>query len=219
MLHKAIPDKERLAGARALELDGATEEAVEAYQRVLKGDPLNVMAIGRLLIIYRRQKEYQLELALLKASIAAYEAVQLTAQEAWRKKHQKAARISMLLAKKLEGGTKKGPVIYDDRLVTGWRRRKGLVMKRMKGEGGKGLKIVGKGVKDRVKGLNKRKQVKDRDEEVKGQDKQGKGSGTTELRIVGKQVKGKRKRSKDEDKRIKGEGRRDLKEGGSSSTN
>ena len=135
MLHKAIPDKARLAGAKALELDGETDEAIEAYQWVLRNDPLNETAIGRLLVLYRREKAYKQELAVLKAAISAYEAGQLATQDAWRKKHQKAARISLSLARKLagEGAAKKGAVIYDDRLVTTWRKRKAVVMKRLKG--------------------------------------------------------------------------------------
>ena len=150
MLHKTIPDREHLAQAKALEADGEADEAIEIYQRVLKGDPLNETAIGRLLVLYRRQKEYKLELALLQSAISAYEAVQLEAQGAWRKKNQKAARISLALAKKLgiAGRKKEGP-IYDDRLVTTWRKRKALVMKRLKD--GQGLRVV-KGVKGAARG-------------------------------------------------------------------
>jgi tetratricopeptide (TPR) repeat protein len=135
MLDKAISNKERLAGAKALELDGETDEAIEAYQRVLRNDPLNETAIGRLLVLHRREKAYKQELAVLKAAISAYEAEQLSSQEAWRKKHQKAARISLSLARKLagDGSAKKGAMIYDDRLVTTWRKRKAVVMKRLKG--------------------------------------------------------------------------------------
>ncbi|MDO6432972.1 tetratricopeptide repeat protein [Flavitalea sp. BT771] len=135
MLDKAISDKELLARAKALELDGETDEAIEAYQRVLRNQPLNETAIARLLVLYRREKLYKQELAVLKAAISAYEAEQLAMQQAWRKKHQKAARISLSLARKLagEGTVKKGAVIYDDRLVTTWRKRKAVVMKRLKG--------------------------------------------------------------------------------------
>src|ERR1043166_914543 len=123
MLHKAIPDREHLARAKALEAEGEVDEAIGVYQHVLKNDPLNETAIGRLLVLYRRQKDYKQELALLKAAISAYEAEQLAGQEAWRKKHQKAARISLSLARKLAGGTQKLSVagkkktapIYDDR--------------------------------------------------------------------------------------------------------
>ena len=134
MLHKTMPDREHLARAKSLESEGEIDEAMEVYQQVLRNDPLNETAIGRLLVLYRRQKEYKKELALLKAAIGAYEAGQLAAQEAWRKKHQKAARISLSLARKLGGGgAKKGAAIYDDRLVTTWRKRKAAVMKRLKG--------------------------------------------------------------------------------------
>jgi len=141
MLHKAIPDREHLARAKALEADGEVDEAIGIYQRLLKNDPLNETAIGRLLVLYRRQKDYKQELALLKAAISAYEAEQLAGQEAWRKKHQKAARISLSLARKLAVGTQKLSVagkkktapIYDDRLVAAWRKRKVVVMKRLKG--------------------------------------------------------------------------------------
>ncbi|HVW62549.1 MAG TPA: tetratricopeptide repeat protein, partial [Puia sp.] len=63
MLHKAIPDREHLARAKALETEGEVEEAMEVYQRVLKNDPLNETAVGRLLVLYRRQKAYKEELA------------------------------------------------------------------------------------------------------------------------------------------------------------
>ena len=134
MLHKAIPDREHLARAKVLEAEGETEEAMEIYQRVLKNDPLNETAVSRLLVLYRRQKAYKEELALLKAAILAYEAEQLAGQEAWRKKHQKAARISLSLAQKLGvAGKKRTAPIYDNRLVTTWRKRMAVVMKRLKG--------------------------------------------------------------------------------------
>jgi len=135
MLHKAIPDRERLAQAKVLEADGEIDEAMEVYQRVLKNDPLNETAISRLLVLYRRRKEYKQELALLRSALSAYEAEQLAVQDAWRKKHQKAARISLSLAQKLGvTGKKKTAPVYDDRLATTWRRRKAVVMKRLKDE-------------------------------------------------------------------------------------
>ena len=134
MLHKAIPDREHLARAKVLEAEGETEEAMEIYRRVLKNDPLNETAVSRLLVLYRRQKAYKEELTLLKAAISAYEAEQLAGQEAWRKKHQKAARISLSLAQKLGvAGKKRTSPIYDNRLVTTWRKRMAVVMKRLKG--------------------------------------------------------------------------------------
>jgi len=94
MLHKAMPNRERLAQAKALEAEEETGEAIKIYKSVLATDPLNEAAIGRLLVLYRRQKAYKEELALLRSAISAYEAEQVATRDAWRKQHQKAARVA-----------------------------------------------------------------------------------------------------------------------------
>ena len=38
MLHKAIPDREHLAQAKALETEGEMEEAIEVYRWVFKNE-------------------------------------------------------------------------------------------------------------------------------------------------------------------------------------
>jgi len=84
--------------------------AIKTYEALLKKDELNVHAYNRLMIIYRKQKEYKKEAALIKKAIAAY--------EAFYKKHEpshsrKVVTLSKALAKSTGLTGKTGKALYD----------------------------------------------------------------------------------------------------------
>jgi len=64
---------ELLKDARLQELEGKTEDAIKSYNLVISKDPLQAGAYNRLMILYRKLKEYKKELAIIKQAIAAYE--------------------------------------------------------------------------------------------------------------------------------------------------
>lgn len=48
--------------------------AAKSYESILKKDDLNIHAYNRLMIVYRKLKEYKKEATLIRKAIAAYEA-------------------------------------------------------------------------------------------------------------------------------------------------
>ena len=102
--------------------------AVKTYEAMLKKDDLNMHAYNRLMIVYRRQKEYKREAALIKKAIAAY--------ETFYKKHQpshskKVVSLSKALAKSTGLTGKSGKALYDPEPIAGWKKRLENLKKKM----------------------------------------------------------------------------------------
>ncbi len=121
-----------IAKARALEQEEKPEEAAAFYEKVVKEDALNENAIGRLLIIYRKLKEYRKEMQLLNASIKAGTTKVQDKQAAWSKKHPKAAKASKYLLYILSTAKTKAFTNYEEPAVQSWRKRKEGLAKKMK---------------------------------------------------------------------------------------
>ncbi|HLX92005.1 MAG TPA: hypothetical protein VKR32_10005 [Puia sp.] len=115
------------AKARELETEMNWPEAASAYEIIVKQDPLNEMAIQRLLILYRKLKESKKELRLLDESIKANQANYLNQQKNWGKKNKSAAKISGALAKRLSGEE-----LYKEPIVLRWQKRKQGLLKKLK---------------------------------------------------------------------------------------
>ena len=64
--------REMVAEGRRLEKAGELTDAAAAYQKVVDNDSSNPEAVGRLLIVYRKLKEYGRELAVINGALAAY---------------------------------------------------------------------------------------------------------------------------------------------------
>ena len=74
-----------------LEQAGQLENAAAAYQQVVDADPANRDAVGRLLVVYRRLKEYRKELGVVEAALGAVAERDKTAQQKWIRSHPGAA--------------------------------------------------------------------------------------------------------------------------------
>lgn len=57
--------------ARQLEKEDRLPDAAEIYQKIVDRDPGNQAAVGRLLVIYRKLKEYKKEISVINGAIAA----------------------------------------------------------------------------------------------------------------------------------------------------
>ncbi len=121
-----------IAQARELEGEGKFEEAATMYNKVVAEDPLNEMAIQRLLVLYRKLKEYRKEMQLLNASIKAITAKQEEQTGVWSKKHPAAAKASKALLRSLGGAKAKAAPAYEQAIISTWRKRKENLAKRMK---------------------------------------------------------------------------------------
>ncbi|MEO7800438.1 MAG: hypothetical protein ABIR81_00480, partial [Ginsengibacter sp.] len=74
------PIKDILAEAKTAEGEAQPINAVTLYEQALKQDTLNEQAYGRLMVIYRKQKDSQKELAIINTALAAYKQFYKTQQ-------------------------------------------------------------------------------------------------------------------------------------------
>lgn len=131
MASRKLSINELLNAARLLEAEGKADEAIKAYSSVTARDPLRAAAYNRLMILYRKQKQYGKELAIIKQAVAAYETDIKEDQQSWKKANAKLARLSQSLAKSLGLLTEKGLPVYEEPYITTWRRRMETVQKKM----------------------------------------------------------------------------------------
>lgn len=123
---------ELLREARSQELEGKTSDAIKSYSLVISKDPLQAGAYNRLMILYRKLKEYRKELAVIKQAIDAYEQDIKEDQQAWKKANSKSARLSLSLAKTMGLLNDKGLPVYEEPQIKTWRKRLETVQKKIK---------------------------------------------------------------------------------------
>lgn len=111
-----------LSRASEHEKNDELQEAAALYLRYLKKIPGNENAYTRLMIIYRKQKEGEKELALINRAIKTFE--DIFKKEIRVSPSRKTIEISKKLIKSL-GQTEREP-------LKKWKRRKGLLEKQLK---------------------------------------------------------------------------------------
>lgn len=121
--------KSTIDKAKNAELGKDLSAAAELYEEAIKEDPLNEYAYDRLMIIYRKQKEYKKELKLINAAIKAYQQFYKSHQHTGSKK---IAEISKKLNRSFGLTDKKGNNLYQPEPIAGWEKRKAVVQKRIK---------------------------------------------------------------------------------------
>lgn len=142
------------ADGQQFEKAGKWEDAAAAYQRVVDNDPGDQEAVARLLVVYRKLKDYPRELAVIDAAINAVAERDKTAQREWISAHPEAAKLGKAVLKQLGGEsvTAYGTDPFVEKLM----KRRALVEKRA----GAGKKR-GKASRKKVSGDRKREDRKD----------------------------------------------------------
>lgn len=131
MTRSRVTVQDLLEEAIRLEGEGDFKEAEKHYNIVLDKDSLNVTAYNRLMIIFRKLKEYRKELSIIDKAIKSYEAeAKSSIQE--RKLNSKIASLSRSLAKSLGLLTKSGMPVYINEDVERWAKRREIVKKKLK---------------------------------------------------------------------------------------
>jgi hypothetical protein len=102
--------------------------AKEDYEEVIKKDPLAEKAYDRLMILYRKEKDYKNELKLINAGIKAFESFYKSKKSG----SKKIAEISKKLNRSFGFTDKKGNAVYDPEPIARWKKRKLTVEKRIK---------------------------------------------------------------------------------------
>lgn len=116
--------------ARQAEQDQDAELAVKLYQRAMKKEPHLALPYERLMVIYRKQKKYADEFALLNRAIRAFEEFYQQRAEKILQKTKGAGRLSAALAKSLGQNNKKDMSSYPQPIPK-WASRLAVVEKRM----------------------------------------------------------------------------------------
>jgi uncharacterized protein YciI len=164
--------KEQLAEGRQLERSGDPEAAAQIYRKLVGRDPRNQDAVNRLLVVYRKLKNYREELAVINQVLAAYQAEDKARQEKWVREHSKAAAAGAAIFQKLGGSTVSG--FGADPAVGILMRRREVVERKVSGK--KGVKKTRKSSvrprqrrhaeQERKEAEKRRKQERARREEV-----------------------------------------------------
>jgi tetratricopeptide (TPR) repeat protein len=114
--------------AREAESTGDIAAAEKIYLQVLKRDSKSAETYHRLMIIYRKQKLFAKELAIIERAIETFRKLYTT-----RIVHnKKVTSISAKMNKAFGLVDKKGNSLYDTEPINGWKKRKQTVETRLK---------------------------------------------------------------------------------------
>ena len=123
---------ELLEKAKEQEASGEVEAAERFYQAIIKKDPLHEFSYGRLMVIYRKEKEYKKELAVIKSGLKAF----LDFYKSHTKRslqNPKISRLSRSILKSTGMIDEKGKQLYQREPIGRWEKRKVLVEKKLNG--------------------------------------------------------------------------------------
>ena len=120
--------KDLLEKAKEAEAAQEFEQAASIYEQILKQDNLKDEAYDRLMIVYRKLKDYKKELEVIDRGIKVFEDFYNSKVT----KSKKVIEISNKLAKSFGLIDKKGNHIYDPEPIGKWKRRRLVVEKKLK---------------------------------------------------------------------------------------
>ncbi len=122
--------KDLMERAHQAEADEELEHASELYEQVIKDDPTNEFGYDRLMIVYRKLKEYKKELRIINAGIKAFENYYKSKSK--HSKSKKVADLSNAFLKSSGLADKKGNHLYDLEPIGKWKKRLVVVEKKIK---------------------------------------------------------------------------------------
>lgn len=122
--------------AKEAEQAGESDTAADLYRKALKADPMDDLAYNRLMVYFRRKKDYKKELQLIQAAIKAHLQHAQQNQQQWLKRNKKTARTAKALVKSLGLVDRTGAPRLETRQLNTWRKRMTVVRKRLKQAGG-----------------------------------------------------------------------------------
>jgi len=98
------------------------------YQNIIKHNPHDQKAYERLMVLYRQQKNYKKELHIINTAIKTFEKLYTPAKS----KDRKVNTLSNQLNKALGLVDKKGRVLYEQKPLSTWKKRREIVLKKIK---------------------------------------------------------------------------------------
>jgi hypothetical protein len=130
-LYVAKPYHELMAEAKEAEENDELEKAAKNYERAIKIEPHEELPYNRLMIVYRKLREYEDELKTIKKGIAAFEEWYQKKSERLFEKNRSVARLSNALAKSLGQKGKKTESSFLPEPIPKWMKRQKVVEKKL----------------------------------------------------------------------------------------
>jgi len=123
---------ECLVKAKEFEINNNVGEAIRMYHKCVRLTPASEFAYNRLLILYRKSKQYKKELAVIKQGIRFFDS--LFTKQKKLKRNNTITRLSNALMKSTGLADKKGKLLFEQQPILKWKQRALLVEKRLEKE-------------------------------------------------------------------------------------
>jgi len=133
MAKTKVAVKTRMDEARQLEKEGQHADALKIYRALTRRKHLNAGAYNRMMVILRKQKQYEAELEVIRRAIAAAEKAITAGQQAIDDNDRDSAALSRKLAQSLGLLDDAGLPVYEEPQLRAWRKREAVVEKRLAG--------------------------------------------------------------------------------------
>ena len=131
-LHVAKTYDELIGEAKQAEQNDDPALAVSLYQRAIRLSPHDEKPYDRLMILHRKQKNYEGELRVINDGITAFEELYKKKSDKIIGKNKQAAALSTALMKSLGQKDKKGHITFFHEPIARWLNRKKVVDKKLK---------------------------------------------------------------------------------------
>lgn len=116
--------------AKWLEQSGKYAEAAKIYEREVKAHPFREYNYTRLMMIYRKDKDYRNEMRIINSGISAFSDYYKPASLS---KNKNVVKLSRQLNKMVGLTDEKGNNLFDAGPIGKWKRRKEAVLKKISG--------------------------------------------------------------------------------------
>jgi tetratricopeptide (TPR) repeat protein len=123
--------KELLHHAKEAEQASDIEKAIQYYEKATRLEPLEPFAYNRLMIIYRKEKNYTAELNTINKGLEKFLTEKKLREKSFNTKHKQAARLSKSLLKALTPSNSKKEDIEHFEPINSWNKRKGVVEQKL----------------------------------------------------------------------------------------
>ena len=130
-LHIAALDPAAIANAKQAEINDDLETAAAFYEEAIKDGKADEFPFDRLMIIYRKLKQYKKELQVINKGIRLFEARHKKHQPKSASKKQ-VTTLSNVFMKTAGLHDKKGNAVYQPQPIARWLQRKSVVEKKIK---------------------------------------------------------------------------------------
>lgn len=125
---KVLSLKKRIKEAYKAEEKEDLSLAIKEYEEAITKDPLAEKAYDRLMILYRKEKDYKKELRIITSGIKSFEKF----YRSKKSRSKKIVDISNKLNRSFGFTDKKGNNVYDPEPIARWKKRKTVVENKIK---------------------------------------------------------------------------------------